>query len=115
GRKERTNRPIDDAAGQHFLLGGFALALEEAARNAPRRVGVLTVVDGQRQEVDAFPRVGRAARRDQYDGIAVAHDDGAAGLLGEFAGFESKGVAADGEFTRSHKKIGLVERLISDL
>ena len=38
GREERPDRPIDQPAGEDFLLGGLALALEEAAGNASRRV-----------------------------------------------------------------------------
>ena len=90
GREERPDRPVDDAARQDFLFGRLAFALEEAAGNAPRRVGVFAVVDRQRQEVDALARVGRAAGRDEHDRIAEADDDRAAGLLGELAGFESR-------------------------
>ena len=81
------------AARQHFLLGRLAFALEEAAGDASRRVGVFAVVDRQRQEVDAFARAGRAARGDEHDRVAEADDDGAVGLLGELAGFESESVA----------------------
>ena len=93
--KERPDRPVDDPARQHFLFGRLAFALEEAARNAARCVGVFAVVDRQRQEIDAFARVRRAAGRDEDDRIAVADDDRSVGLLGELAGFESKGLAAD--------------------
>ena len=61
-RKERPNRPVDAAAREHFLLGRLAFALEEAAGDASRCVGVFAIVDRQRQEVDAFPGVGGAAR-----------------------------------------------------
>ena len=79
------------AARQHFLLGRLAFAFEEAAGNAARRVGVFAVVDGQRQEVDSFARIGRAAGGDEDHRVAVADDDGAARLLGELAGFEAAG------------------------
>ena len=62
-REQRADRPIDQAAGQHFLLGRLALALEEAARDAARRVGVFAVVDRERQEVDADARRWRRGRR----------------------------------------------------
>ncbi len=61
-REQRPDRPIDHAAGQHFLLGRLALALEEPAGNAARRVGVFLVVDRQRKKVDAFARL-RLRRR----------------------------------------------------
>ena len=62
GREERPDRAIDQAAGEHFLFRRLALALEEAAGDASRGVGVFAVVDRQRQEVDVA-RVRRAARR----------------------------------------------------
>ena len=52
--EQRTDRTVDQAGDQRFLLGRPALALEVAAGNAARGVGLLDVVDGQRQEVDAF-------------------------------------------------------------
>ena len=42
--------------------------------------------------------VRRAAGRDEHDRVAVADDDGAAGLLGELAGFETESLVADREF-----------------
>ena len=49
-REERPQRPIGQAAGDDLLLGGASLALEEAARDATRRRGVLAVVDGEGAE-----------------------------------------------------------------
>ena len=37
GREQRPRRAVDHPAGQHFLFGRLAFALEEAARDAPRR------------------------------------------------------------------------------
>ena len=69
-REQRADRPVDDAAGQHFFFRRLAFALEEAAGNAARRVGVFAVVHRQRQEVDAFARAGGAAGGDQHHRIA---------------------------------------------
>ena len=88
GGEERPDRPVDDAAGQHFLFGGLAFAFEESARDSPGGVGVLTVVDREWQEVDALSCVGGATGRDEHDRIAEANDDRAAGLFGQLAGFE---------------------------
>ena len=49
-RKEGPQRSVDQAAGNDFLLGGAAFTLEKTSRNAAAGVGVLAVVDGQRQE-----------------------------------------------------------------
>ena len=54
--EQRTDRTVDQAGNQRLLLGRPAFALEVAAGNAARGVGLLDVVDGQGQEVDAFAR-----------------------------------------------------------
>ena len=100
GGEERPDRPVDHPAGQHFLLRRLAFALEEAAGDASGRVGVFAVVDRQRQEIDAFARVRRVARRDEDHRIAEADDDRAVGLLGELAGFEPEGIARPTEISR---------------
>ena len=46
--EERPDGSVDQPARQYLLLGRPAFALEEPAGNAPRRVRVFTVVDGQR-------------------------------------------------------------------
>ena len=94
-REERAARPVDQAAGEHFLFGRLALALEEAAGDAARGVGVFAVVDRQRQEIDALARGGRVAGGDEDHGVARAHDDGAVGLLRELAGFERQRARPD--------------------
>ena len=60
-REERADRAVDEARGERLLLGRTALALEEAARDAPRGVGLLDVVDGEREEVP--PRRGGCSWR----------------------------------------------------
>jgi hypothetical protein len=54
--EQRTDRTVDQAGDQRLLLGRTALALEIAAGNAAGCVGLLLIVDGQRQEVDTFAR-----------------------------------------------------------
>ena len=44
-REERPDRAIDQARGEHFLLGLAAFALEEAARDLAGGEGLLLVVD----------------------------------------------------------------------
>ena len=49
--KERAERPVDQARGQDFALGGAAFALEESAGNFSGGIGVLAIVDRQRQKI----------------------------------------------------------------
>ncbi len=83
--EQRTHRAIDQARGQRFLFGRAAFALEEAAGNAAGRVELFLVVDGEREEVLPFARLGRRDRSDQHDGAAHADHDRTAGLAGDFA------------------------------
>ena len=103
GREQRPRRAVDHPAGQHFFLSHLAFALEEAAGDTAGRVGVFTVVDGQRKEVDAFARVRRVARGDEDHRIAEANDDRAVRLFGELAGFETEGVLSNRDFARMHR------------
>ncbi len=92
-REKRTDGPVDQAGGQGFLLGGLALALEEATRDASRGVGLLHVVDGQREEV--LTRLDFVLRHhgDQHHGVVHADDHRAGGLTGDLAGFQGDFVA----------------------
>ena len=102
--KPPSNRMLRQFAGLWIVFfGGFALALEEAAGNPSRRVGVLTVIDRQRQKIDPLARVGGTAGRDEHDRVAKADDDGAARLFRELAGFEPECVVADCEFAGCHR------------
>ena len=86
--EQRTDRTVDQARCQRVLLGRAALALEVAAGNPAGRIVLLGVVDGQRQEVDAFlRRLGRDDGR-EHGGLAVGGEDGAVGLTRDFAGFQ---------------------------
>ena len=94
GGEERPDRSIDQPAGEHFLFRGLALALEEAAGDASRRVGVFAVVDRQREEVDVA-RAGGARSGHEHHGVAGSDDHRAVGLLGELAGFEGHRAGSD--------------------
>ena len=72
--EQRTDRAVDQAGDQRFLLGRTAFALEVAAGNAARGVGLFLVVDGQRQEVDAFARRLGGDDGGEHDGLAVGGD-----------------------------------------
>jgi hypothetical protein len=49
--EQRADRAVDQAAGQGFVFAGLGFALEEAAGDLAGGVGLLDVVDGQREEV----------------------------------------------------------------
>ena len=92
--KERAERPVDHPAGEDFLLRGAPLALEEAAGDPARRVGVFLVLDGERQEVDVL-RFLRVARGHEDHRVAARHDGGAVGLLGDLAGLDRERTAIE--------------------
>ena len=93
-REQRTDGPVDLAAGQDFLFAGTSLALDEAARNASAGVGKLAVFDGEREEVYALFGVGRRHGRAEDGVVARGGERGAGGLLGDPSGLEFDQLAA---------------------
>ena len=94
--KQRPHRPVDEARGQDLLLGGPALPLEPAAGDPSRGVRGLAVVDGQGEELGVLLGLLVEDGRGQHDRVAVAHDGGAVGLLGELADLDVEGLVSDG-------------------
>ena len=84
--EQRPDRAVDQPRDQRLFLGRAAFALEIAAGNAARGVELLLVVDGERQEVDAFSRLLGGDHGRQHLGLAIGGDDGAVGLAGDLAG-----------------------------
>ena len=95
GREQRPHRAVDHAAGQRFFFSRLAFALEEAAGDAARGIGVLAIVDREGQKVDALAGTRRVARRDEHHGVAQPDDDGAVGLLGQPPGLDGQGLRAE--------------------
>ena len=91
--EQRADRPVDQAGDQRLLLGRTSLALEIAAGNAARGIGLFLVVDGQRQEVDALARRLGGDHGGEHDGLAIGRHDGAVGLAGDFSGFKPEGTS----------------------
>ena len=89
-REERADRPVDQPRGEDLLLGGPAFALEEATRDLARGEGLLLVVTGEREEVDALPRRPAGGRSHQHDGLAVLDPRRASGLSGDLAGLDDQ-------------------------
>ena len=87
-RKKRADGSVGEPAGQDGLLGRPSLTADEAARDLARRVELLLVVAGEREEVDALARRPGHGGRAQDDGVPGADDHRAIGLLGHPAGFD---------------------------
>ena len=96
--EQRADRAVDQAGDQRFLFGRPAFALEVAAGNAARGVGLFDVVDGQRQEVDAFARRLGGNDGGEHDGLAIGGENGAVGLTGDLAGFKPERTATPIDF-----------------
>ena len=97
-REQRADRAVDQAAGQRFLFGRAALALEEAAGNAAGGREFFLIVDGQREEV--LPRLDALGGGDRakHNGFAEGRENRAVGLAGNAARFELEGLAAKIDF-----------------
>src|SRR6185436_11200606 len=110
--EQRPDRPIDEARGQRLFFGGAAFALEEAAGDLARRVGLLGVVDGQREEF--LPGLGGFRRGDRGEDDGVVHRDQhrTVRLAGDLAGLEGDLVVAVGKrfLDRVHLKSFVTER-----
>ena len=96
--EQRTDRAVDQAGDQRLLFGRTAFALEIAARNAAGGIEFFLIIDGERQEIDAFARrLGRDHGR-EHGGFAIGGNDGAVGLARDFAGLEDELAPAPVEF-----------------
>ncbi len=92
--EERPQRPVDQARGQRLELARAAFTLEEAARDLAGGVGLLDVVDGQREEVLARLGVLLGDDGGEDDGVLDRDDDGAARLASDLAGLQRDGLLA---------------------
>ena len=97
--EQRPDRPVDQPRRQDLLGGRPALALDEAAGELARGIGLLAVIDGQGEEIEALP-AGRGDDGDQRHRVADSHDHGTAGLLGEMTGLDAQELAADGSLDK---------------
>jgi hypothetical protein len=86
-RKKRADGTVGEAAGEDFLLGRPAFALEVTAGELARGCGFFAVIHGEREKVLPFLGLGGGHGGDDDDRFAELHGDGAVGLLGQFAGF----------------------------
>ena len=95
--EQRADRAVDQARGERLLLRRPAFALEEAAGDAAGRVGLLDVVDRQREEVLVRVGVLAADGGDEDHGVAHGDEDRAVGLAREAAGFDGDSVRTVGK------------------
>ena len=95
--EERPDGAVDHARVERGLLGGLALALEEAAGDLAGRVHLLLDVDGEREEVRAGAGLLRSHDGRQDDGVAAGDDHRAIGLLGHLPGREAQGDVPRGD------------------
>ena len=79
--------PVNDAANQDGFLAGAAFPLQEGAGDFAHGIEFFLIVHGKGEEVDAVPGLFRGRDGHVYHGVAVAHQAGAVGKLGHFAGF----------------------------
>ena len=88
--EQRPDRTVDQAGGQHLLLRRPAFTLEEAARDLAGGEGLLLVVHGEREEIQA--RLGLLLEHDggQHRGAAVGRENRAVGLPRDLAGLEDQ-------------------------
>ncbi len=98
--EQRPDRAVDEPAGQRLELARAPLALEEAAGDLAGRVGLLDVVDGEREEVLAGLCLTLGDDGGQHDGVFHRDHDGTGALAGDLARLERDGVVAPGEGLR---------------
>ena len=92
--EQRTDRTVDQAAGQGFVFAGLGFALEEAAGDLASGVRLLDVVHRQREKVLA--RLGGLGSHHggQHHGVVNVHQHGAGGLASDLARFHDDGLVA---------------------
>ena len=95
-REQRTQRTVDDAAGENGLGARAALTAEERARDLAGGIHLLFHVDGQREEVVVLLRAGTGGGGRQNHRIIIKiGGDGTIRLLGETTGLEAQRALAE--------------------
>ena len=86
-RKQRPQRPVDQAAGERLLFAGTAFTFEKAAGDLAGGVGAFLIIDSKGEEI-AVRRLLVADDRHHHDCLPHADDYRAGRLSGDLAGFE---------------------------
>ena len=92
--EQRADRPVDQAADQRLFLGRAAFTLEEAAGNAACGRVLFLIVDGQREEIDAFLGLAGPDSRGEHNRVAVTGENRPIRLARHAPGFEGQRTAA---------------------
>ena len=93
--KERAHRAVDKTRDENTAVRGLTLAAVKRAGDAADGVHALFDLNGQREVVDAGLRQGRGHGGDEDDGVTVAADGLGIAELGDLAGLDREGAAAD--------------------
>ena len=96
--EQRPDGPVDQARGERFLLARAAFTLEKAAGDFAGGVGLLLVVDGQREEVDAGPNAPGGDHGRQHAGVTVLGEHSSVGLTRDAPRFKSELASAPFNF-----------------
>ena len=90
GHEQRTDRTVDQAAGQGFFFGGTCLTLEETTGDLTGSIVFLVVMHGQRKEI-LTGLLGFGERHVGHDrGFTQCRNDRTIGLTGNLARFQCK-------------------------
>ncbi len=95
-REQRTQRAVDDAAGENGLGARTAFTTEERARDLAGGVHLLFHIHGQREEVVVLLRAGTGGGGGKHHRIVIEiGGDGSIRLLGETSGLEAQRALAE--------------------
>jgi hypothetical protein len=103
-REERPDGAVDDPAGEDLLIARTPLALDEAAGDLARRVGLLLVLDGEREEGQRALLLADGDGGEE-DGLPVGDERGPGGLLGHAPGLDDEGAAGEGPLNAMHHAV----------
>src|SRR5690606_33690684 len=103
-REERADGAVDLAGREDLLLARPALALDEAARDLPRSVRTLAILDRQREERQRRRRV-LHRRRTQDHRLAVLDDARAVRLPGHATGLQDQTTAGELSLDSTHFRL----------
>ena len=87
-RPQRADGTVHQAGDEHLVVGGLALALQEAAGETPCGIVLLTVVHGEGHEIGAFLYFFGTGHGGEDHRSSHLDNGGAGGLLGQFAGLD---------------------------